>query len=101
MAGAFLSLGRVLPDRYPLAHDLEAYLVAEHGLGRMVDYGVIGPRVQALYDWSAADLGLPGLRELVRDGSPIYAWSYADRHVWKLARESLPIRFLRLATSPR
>jgi hypothetical protein len=25
------------------------------------------------------ELGLPGLHNLVRDGSPIYAWSYADR----------------------
>jgi hypothetical protein len=34
MAGAFLSLGRVLPDGYPLRDDLEVYLVNEHGLGR-------------------------------------------------------------------
>jgi hypothetical protein len=42
MAGAFLSLGRVLPDRYTLRGDLEVYLVNEHGLGRTLDYGVIG-----------------------------------------------------------
>jgi hypothetical protein len=66
-----------------------------------VDYGVIGPRVQALYGWSAGELGLPGLRNLVRDGSPIYAWSYADRQVWKQARESFPVRVLRVATSVR
>jgi hypothetical protein len=101
MAGAFLSLGRVLPNRYSLLDDLDAYLVDEHRLGRMLDYGVIGPRIQALYDWSVRELGLPGLRELVRDGSPIYAWSYAHRHVWKPARESLPMRVLRLATSAR
>jgi hypothetical protein len=101
MAGAFLSLGRVLPDGYPLQDDLEVYLVNEHGLGRTLDYGVIGPRLQALYEWSAGELALPGLRRLVRDGSPIYAWSYADRHVWKQARESLPVRVLRVATSAR
>jgi hypothetical protein len=101
MAGAFLSLGRVLPDGYPLQDDLEVYLVNEHSLGRTLDYGVIGPRLQALYEWSAGELALPGLRRLVRDGSPIYAWSYADRHVWKQARESLPVRVLRVATSAR
>ncbi len=101
MAGAFLSLGRVLPERYPLRDDLEAYLINEHRLGRMLDYGVIGPRLQLLYDWSARDLAIPGLRDLVRDGNPIYAWSYADRYVWKQARESLPVRVLRLATSAR
>jgi hypothetical protein len=86
MAGAFLSLRRVLPDQYPLDREVETYLVAENRLGRMIDYGVIGPRLQALYEWSARELGVPELRELVRDGSPIYAWSYADRHVAQDAR---------------
>lgn len=99
MAGAFLSLRRVLPDRYPLDADVEMYLERENGLGRMLDYGVIGPRLQDLYDWSARELGLAGLRDLVRDGSPVYAWSYSDRHVWTRAHESLPVRILRLATS--
>ena len=98
MAGAFLSLRRVLPDRYPLDGEVEAYLVQENGLGRMLDYGVIAPRLQALYDWSAGELAVPGLRELIRDGSPMYAWSYADRHLWRQARESLPVRVLRRAT---
>jgi hypothetical protein len=101
MAGAFLSLGRVLPEGYPLRDDLEVYLADEHGLGRTLDYGVIEPRLQALYDWSAGELGLPGLRRLIRDGSPIYAWSYADRQVWKQVPESLPVRMLRFATSAR
>jgi hypothetical protein len=100
-AGAFLSLGRVLPGGYPLRDDLEVYLVREHGLGRTLDYGVIGTRLQALYDWSAGELHLPGLRGLVRDGSPIYAWSYADRQVWKQVPESLAVRVLRVATSAR
>jgi len=98
MAGAFLSLRRVLPDRYPLDGEVEAYLGDENGLGRLLDYGVIGPRLQALYDWSARELAVPGLCDLVRDGSPTYAWSYADRHVWRLAQDSLPLRILRRAT---
>jgi hypothetical protein len=101
IAGAFLSLRRVLPDRYPLDREVEAYLVAENQLGRMIDYGVIAPRLQTLYEWSARELGVPELRELVRDGSPIYAWSYADRHVWRKAPEPLAVRVLRAATSGR
>jgi hypothetical protein len=101
MAGAFLSLRRVLPDRYPLDDAVEAHLVNENRLGRTLDYGVIGSRVQALYEWSARELGIRRLRELVRDGSPIYAWPYADRHVWRLARESVPVRVLRRATAAR
>lgn len=101
MAGAFLSLRLVLPDRYPLDDAVEAHLANENRLGRMLDYGVIGSRVQALYDWSARELGICRLRELVRDGSPTYAWSYADRHVWRLAREPVPVRVLRRATAAR
>ena len=99
MAGAFLSLHRVLPDVYPLEDPIEAYLPLENRFGRILDYAVIVPRLQALYEWSARELGLPRLRELARDGNPIYAWSYADRHVWRQARESLPMRALRVATS--
>jgi hypothetical protein len=80
---------------------VEAHLVRENRLARMMDYGVIGSRVQALYDWSARELGIGRLRELVRDGSPIYGWSYADRHVWRLARESVPVRMVRRATAAR
>jgi hypothetical protein len=98
MAGAFLSLGRVLPDEYPLEGDLESYLGDENGLGRILDYGVIGPRLQPLYEWSAAELGIPGLRGLIREGSPVYAWSYEDREVWRQVPESLPVRILRIAT---
>jgi hypothetical protein len=101
LAGVFLSLRRVLPDRYPLDDAAEADLAIEHRIGRALDYGAIGPRIQSLYDWSACELGLPHLRELVRDGSPIYAWSYADRQIWRQPRESLPVRVLRLATATR
>jgi hypothetical protein len=51
MAGVFLSLRRVLPDRYPLAHDVERYIADEQRLGRILDYAVIVPRLQALYEW--------------------------------------------------
>ena len=70
MAGAFLSLRRVLPDRYPLASEVETYVADEQSLGRILDYGVIAPRLQRLYDWSAIELGHRGLRDLIRDGSP-------------------------------
>jgi hypothetical protein len=101
MVGAYLSLGRVLPDRYPLLDTLETYLVDEHGLGRIADYGVIVPRIQALYDWSATALLRPELRDLARDGNPVYAWSYADRRYWSLASDPFPVRAIRWATSPR
>jgi len=64
----------------------------------MLDYGAIAPRLQAVYDWSAAELGHPGLSAFIQDGSPTYAWPFEQRHVWRLARVPLPVRVLRLAT---
>src|SRR5262249_54844514 len=53
MAGAFLSLRRVIPDDYPLDRDVEWYVADEGRLGRWLDYGFIAPRLQRLYEWSA------------------------------------------------
>jgi len=98
MAGAFLSLGRVLPNRYPLSTDLDRYLRDERGIGRMLDYAVIAPRLQELYDWSAGELGQPALRDLIQDGAPVYAWPYAERHVWDAPRLPPTAVALRIAT---
>ena len=94
MAGVFLSLRRVLPDRYPLALDVERYVADEQRLGRMLDYAVIVPRLQCLYEWSADELGEPRLLELVRDGNPIYAWPFEQRHVWRTPKMPFAGRLL-------
>jgi hypothetical protein len=83
MASIFLSLGRVLPERYPLTSDLEHYLRDERGVGRTLDYAVIRPRLQDLYEWSAQELEEPRLADLIGDGKPRYAWSATERHVWE------------------
>jgi hypothetical protein len=101
MAGAFLSLGRVLPARYPLTLDVERYISDEQRLGRMLDYAVIVPRLQRLYDWSAEELGELRLLELVRDGNPIYAWPFEERHVWRTPAMSRAARLLERATRAR
>jgi hypothetical protein len=101
MAGAFLSLGRVLPDRYPLAQDVQRYIAAEHRLGRILDYAVIVPRLQRLYEWSAQELGEPRLLELVCDGNPIYAWSFEKRYVWCPPEMPKAARVLERATKVR
>jgi hypothetical protein len=101
MAGVFLSMGRVLPNRYPLSDDVEVYLRDEHSFGRILDYGVIRPRLQALYDWSATELDHPGLRHLIADGSPAYVWAHAERHVWDAPPLPVPANALRRVTSPR
>jgi hypothetical protein len=99
MAGAFLSLRRVLPRRYPLVLDVERYVADEQGLGRLLDYAVIVPRLQRLYEWSAPEIGEPRLLELIRDGNPIYAWPFEERQVWRSAHLGPVGRLLRRATS--
>jgi hypothetical protein len=101
MAGAFLSLRRVLPDRYPLELDVERYIADEQRLGRMLDYAVIVPRLQALYEWSAEELGEPRVLELVRDGNPIYAWPFEQRHVWRTPHMPFAARVLERLTRAR
>ncbi len=101
MAGVFLSLRRVLPDRYPLALDVEGYIADEQRLGRMLDYAVIVPRLQCLYEWSAEELGEPRLLEPVRDGNPIYAWPFEQRHVWRTPNMPLAAQVLERVTRAR
>jgi hypothetical protein len=42
--------------------------------------------MQELYAFAAADLNEPRLLDLVRDGFPVYAWTYEDRRAWTTAR---------------
>ena len=99
MTGIFLQLSRVLPNEYPLRGSVRYYLDAEHGFGRVVDYGVIVPRLQQLYEWSAHELAAPGLLELVRDGAMTYAWSFEDRGVWR-PRKSIILQMTQRALPP-
>jgi hypothetical protein len=100
MAGVFLSLGRVLPDRYPLTLAVESYIADEQRLGRMLDYAVIVPRLQPLYEWSADELADPRVLGLVRSGNPIYAWPFEDRHVWHTRHMPFAARVLERLTRP-
>ena len=101
MAGLFLSLSRVLPNRYPLDLDVYHYVADEQRFGRLLDYAVIVPRLQRLYEWSAVELREPRLLELVRDGYPIYAWPFEERRVWRSPRMPRVARVLARATMAR
>jgi hypothetical protein len=95
VTGVFLSLSRIVPDRYPLKRDIYEYIAEENEFGRMLDYGMIQPRLQRLYEWSAEELREPGMLGLVRDGSPVYAWPFENRDVWEPARPTRTVRALR------
>ena len=56
MTGIFLHLSRVLPYAYPLTGDVSSYLGDELSFGRAIDFGIIQPRLQYLYEWSATEL---------------------------------------------
>jgi hypothetical protein len=85
MTRIFVSLSRVLPDRYPLTRDLRWYIANERGIGRILDLGMIQPRLGVLYSWSAAELAIPELSTLVQDGVPTYSWDVTDAEPWNPA----------------
>ncbi|MDG4665961.1 hypothetical protein [Mycobacterium sp. 236(2023)] len=87
--GIFLSLARILPDRYPLGDDVGNYIAIEHGFGHALDIGVIQPRLRSLYRWSADQLGLPALCNLVVGDTPRYAWHVADDEFWRITPSPL------------
>jgi hypothetical protein len=100
MTSVFLQLSRVLPDEYPLRGGARFYLGDELGFGRLVDYGVITPRLRQLYEWSADELAAPGLLDCIRDGALTYAWSFEDRDVWQPPK-SLLVHLARRAVPPQ
>jgi hypothetical protein len=100
MAGAFLSLARVLPSRYPVIDDLRNYVNDENGLGRLLDYGVILPRLQQLYEWSAGELGEPALAGLVREGAPSYLAPVEAAAFWRPTPAPVMVRLLARVTRP-
>ena len=95
VTGIFLSLSRIVPDRYPLQRDVHEYIAEENAFGRILDYGIIQPRLQRLYEWSAQELGERRVLGLVQEGSPVYAWPFADREVWAPARPPRTVRAIR------
>jgi hypothetical protein len=99
MTGIFLQLSRVLPAEYPLTGEVSHYLSSELGFGRVLDYGVIVPRLQQLFEWSADELSAPGLLGCTRDGALTYAWPYEDRAVWR-PRRSFVLRMAHRALPP-
>ena len=64
------------------ALNADSYLRAEATIGRTLDYVVIRPRLQRLYEWSSVVLGAPGLRGLIDDGAPVYAWPVSERELF-------------------
>ena len=99
MTGMFLSVSRVLPHRYPLDGELDDYIADEHALGRLLDLGVIVPRLTELYRWTADELRIPDVADLVSGATPVYAWDPQDRKPWAPPPRRL-VRAVRRALPP-
>ena len=99
LTGRFLSVSRVLPDLYPLDGVLDDYIANEHAVGRLLDLGVIAPRLGELYRWSAVALQIPDLAGLTIDGIPAYAWDSGDRKPWEPPPKRI-VRAVRRALPP-
>ena len=97
--GRFLSVARVLPDRYPLLGELDTYIAREHAVGRLLDLGVITPRLTDLYCWAAEELEIPEVTGLVKGTTPTYAWDPGDRTPWAPA-STRTVRVVRRAIPP-
>ena len=100
MTGVFMSLARVLPRSYPVGDDVDRYVVNESGFGRLLDVGIIRPRVRDLFEWSAHALELPELLTLVVGDVPAYAWDPRDNTAWDQA-PSLEARAARVVLPAR
>ena len=80
---------------------MEEIIDRENRLGRMMDYGVISGRVDALYASSARALGEPRLLDLIVDGTPAYAWPADQRHVWRPQPQRRLTSLIEFLTRPR
>jgi hypothetical protein len=98
---AYLSLRNVLPDAYPLTKlSITQILDRENFLGRLIDYGVLLPRAQALYEFAATDLAQPHLHDFIQDGSPVYAWPLSGADVWQKRKSRRLSTLLGRLTTP-
>lgn len=97
----FLDLARSFPKNYPIVGSVEEVVFAEHALARMLDYGLIAPRLPALYEFAAEELEEPRLTSLLDGGVPAYVWSHTDREVWFIGNTGPHLRAIARVTGVR
>ena len=97
-----LAMKDVLPDRYPLTDvSIGEILERENRLGRLLDFGVVSGRADALYASAALALAEPKLLNLVADGAPAYVWPVEQRRVWTPQRKRPLTAWIEFLTRPR
>src|ERR1700684_2071652 len=98
MAGAFLSLERILPVRYPVADDIRSYVNAENNLGRLLDYGVVLAPLRPPHARAAGELDQPALEQLVHGGVPSYVAPLEAASLWRPVPAPSMVRLIRRLT---
>lgn len=99
---ALLSMKDVLPVSYPIDEvTIEEVIDSENRLFRLVDFGVIATRADALYAASARVLDEPRLLGLFSDGAPAYAWPSDQRDVWTPPQRPWFTGVVEVLTRPR
>ncbi|EWC60675.1 hypothetical protein UO65_3958 [Actinokineospora spheciospongiae] len=99
--GLFLNLCRVFPQRYPVRDmSLPELIAAERVLPRLLDHGVICPRLTDLYAFAASTLDQPGVAEFVVNEVPCYADPPQDSYAWHIEHPDLALRLVRGVTKP-
>jgi hypothetical protein len=68
----FVDLRQSYPSGYPLDGSSSERALPNRWFARVLDYGVIGPRLVQLYAFAAGALGEPQINRFLRDGSPCY-----------------------------
>ncbi|MFF3564489.1 hypothetical protein ACFYXS_31035 [Streptomyces sp. NPDC002574] len=97
----FLDLGRSFPPDYPVTTPVDETVLDEHALARMLDYGLIVPRLPALYAFSAESLDQPRLTDLLDDGVPAYVWPRTERRTWYIGNTGPHLRVIARASGAR
>ncbi|MFI6322229.1 hypothetical protein ACIBG8_32160 [Nonomuraea sp. NPDC050556] len=70
----FLDMRRAFPEVYPLTGlSVERLISMEGRLAQALDFGIIVPRLPALFAFAATSLGMPEIDRLLWEGAPCYA----------------------------
>lgn len=92
--GLFLDLHNVFPLRYPVQENTIQEVIALEGrVARVIDYGLMLPRLAAIYEFAATCLGEPRLETLIANGTFTYGGPTVAPH------ELQPDRLSRLVTA--
>ncbi len=77
----------------PARRKLSDYVDDEHSFGHVLDIGLIRPRIEALFAWTADELGESRVPALLVDGVPAYS-GIDNAAVWNLSPH-VPARLIR------